>query len=607
MTTRTTSSPPKPRKRTTARPRPKKAVYKPIDPHKRWRPRDRKGGTCGYTFRKKTCTSRGAHYCEPRADKVCMFIVTLLVHTKGPSARQRFVLRPWQEFDIIRPLFGEVIWSAEWGRYVRRYRTATIVVARKNGKSELISAVILYLLVGDDEEAAEIYGAAANTKQAGKVFEPAKRMMDLSSRLSARLRHIKNARRIVDEQTASYLEVITSDDESNLGHNPHGFYLDEVLSQPDGSLWDAMRTAVGARTQPLLICMTTETNKPVSFGADMIDEAERIAEDPARAPHAFVYVRRMPRTKEELERVRRLYAGHPDLPVSLDPFDEDNWAWPNPALDDFLSRNALREEALEAKNNRLKLNSFCQYRMNQRVQSATRYISLDLWDQNAREIAPNPNWILPKLEGEKCWAGLDLSSKLDLTAWTCLFEDGSIWWRFWAPESVIPLLNEPTGGHFEEWCDDGWITITDGDTIDYEQVYDDIETDNNQFVIAKATYDFWSGEPVRQAVLERTGLDMVESKTTYERMTEPMKELQRLIKLKQLAHFGNPVARWMADNLEAKSPRDDPDRIRPVKPDREKSGKRIDGMPSLLFALDGRQRDEDTTSIYEEQGLMVLG
>lgn len=536
-----------------------------------------------------------------------MFFAVLLVHTKGPSARTAFKLRYWQEHEIIRPLFGEVIWSAEWSRYVRRYRTATIVVGRKNGKSELVAGIILYLLVGDDEEAAEVYGAAKDTKQAGKVFEPALRMVQLSPTLRKRLRHIKNARRLLDERTASHFEVITADAEGELGHNPHGFYLDEVLSQRNGSLWTAMRTAVGARTQPLLICMTTETNEPVSFGATMIDEADRVIEDPARAPHAFAYVRKMPRTVDELDRVRRLYTGHPDLPVSLDMTDEANWKWPNPALDDFLSRKALREEALEAANDRTKINSFRQFRLNQRVQTATRYLAMDLWDSCTGELAPTPQWILPRLEGRQCWAGLDLSSKLDLTAWCCLFDDGEIWWRFWAPESVIPLLNEPTGGAFETWCDDGWITVTDGDTIDYQQVYDDIETDHDQFAITNIIYDFWSGEPVRQAIAERTGLELIESKTTYERMTEPMKELTRLLKINSFRHFGNPVARWMADNLEAKTPRDDPDRLRPVKPDREKSGKRIDGMPALLFAIDGRQRGNPHESVYDERGLMSLG
>lgn len=573
----------------------------------RWRPRSRKGPVCGYKFRDILCEKRGAHYCEPRATRVVRFFAELLVHIKGPTARTAFILTWWQEHEIVRPLFGEVVWSDDWGRYVRRYRIAYIVVGRKNGKSELVSGLILYLLVGDDEDSAEVYGAAADTKQAGKVFEPMVRMVQLAPLLAARLKHIKNARRLVDERTGSHFEVITSDADGELGHNPHGFYLDEVLSQPDDSLWVAMRTALGARTQPLLICMTTETSDSASFGAAMIDEADRIMEQPARTPHAFAYVRKAPRSKDELARIRRLFAGHPDLPVSLDWHDERNWRWPNPALSDFLSLAALREEALEAADSPRKLNGFLQFRLNQRVQQITRYISMDLWDANCGPIALTPGWLDEELAGKKCWGGLDLSSKLDMTAWCLLFEDGRILWRFWVPESVVDTLDEHTDGAMSQWIAEGWVTATDGDTIDYESIYDTIEVDYQAHDLVDITYDRWSGEPVRQEVVKRTGLEMYESGTTYERMTGPMTEFMRMLMAGELQHCGNPVARWMADNLEAKSPTDDPDRVRPVKPKRDATGKRIDGLPALFFAIDGRTRVADDDSVYDYRGLSTVG
>lgn len=578
------------------------------DPSRRWRPRDRRGSTCGYTFDEVTCAKRGAHYCAPRADRVVAFFSELLVHVKGPYARRAFVPEDWQEHEILRPLFGEVVWSHEWDRYVRRYRVAGIVLARKNGKSELVSGIALYLLVGDDEEAAEIYGAAKDTKQAGKVFEPAVRMTKLSTTLRKRLVHNKPAQRVIDETTASYYEVITADPLGELGHNPHGFVLDEVLSQPDGSLWETMRTAAGARAQPLMVCITTETSDSYSFGAAMIDEAEKVAEDPARAPHVFVYLRKTPRTKEELRRLRRRHRGHPDLPVSLDVWDERNWLWANPALDGFLSRQALREEALEARNEPRKENGFRQFRLNQRVAQTTRYIPMGLWDACVGEVLPDPEWIVPKLEGQRCWGGLDLSSKLDLTAWCLLFPDGWLIWRFWAPEAVVEVLDAHTDGQFSQWADAGWVTLTDGDVIDYERVYADITTDADRYQIVEVTYDRWCGEPVRQAVAERARLtEMVESATTYERMTGPMKEVLARLKKRELRHGGNPVARWMADNLQAKSPRDDPDRIRPVKPDRGATGARIDGMPALFMALDSEMRGGPARSIYETRGLTTLG
>lgn len=558
----------------------------------RWRPE----GTgaeplCKYTFRGNTCRKRGPHYCEPRADRVVAFFSEKLLHTKGPLARRRFELSDWQEHEIVRPLFGEVMWSDEWRCYVRRYRVAVIVVARKNGKSELAAGLALYLTVADDEEAAEVYGAAKDTKQAGKVFEPALRMTQLEPSLHKRLQHNKNSRRLYDEKTFSYYEIIAADAAGELGHNPHGFILDEVLSQPDSSLWDALRTAAGARLQPLFIAITTETNDSTSFGASMIDEAEAVMYDPARNPRMFAWVRKLPASEAELERLCRHFPCHPDLPVSGDPFDEANWKWPNPALDEFKSREEMRQQALEARNEPQKENSFRQFQLNQRVQQATRYVPMELWDANVGEVWPTPEWRIETLLGKRCWAGLDLSSKLDLTAWCLLFEDGTILWRFWVPEAAVTLLDQHTDGRFGQWCRQGWVTVTEGETIDYERVYADIEEDHRRFGIVSVTYDRWSTEPVRQEIEQRTGLVMYESGTTYERMTAPMTEFMRRLRAREYRHLGNPVARWMADALEARSPREDPDRIRPVKPDRQQTGKRIDGMVALFLAEDAHMRD----------------
>ncbi|OII60102.1 hypothetical protein BJP40_00640 [Streptomyces sp. CC53] len=182
-------------------------------------------------------------------------------------------------------------------------------------------------------------------------------------------------------------------------------------------------------------------------------------------------------------------------------------------------------------------------------------------------------------------------------------------WRFWVPESVTPILSDYTNGRFEEWVRDGWVTETEGDTIDYDRIYDDVAADHNRYRIVDITYDKWSGEPVRQAITKRTRLKLVESDTTYLRMTPPMSELMRRLKARppgsELAHFGNPVALWMADSIEKKSPRDDPDRMRPVKPDRDKTGKRIDGMVSLLLAVDGAMRGLPAPSVYETQGMAL--
>jgi phage terminase large subunit-like protein len=380
-----------------------------------------------------------------------------------------------------------------------------------------------------------------------------------------------------------------------------------VLSQPDGSMWEAMDTADGTRLQELLFTTTTETDEPLSFGAQLIDFAERVMHDPRISPHTFAFVRKHPKTAEELRRLRKTFRGHPDLPVSVDPYDERNWRWSNPALDQFKSREAMRRHALEAKRDKAKEKGFFQFQLNMREQQLFRYIPMDLWDANVGEPAPSPDWLNEHLAGQRCKGGLDLSSKLDMTALALLFDNGWIIWRFWVPETVVPMLSDHTDGAFQQWVDAGWVTATDGDVIDYATIYRDIAADDERFVIEDITFDKWSGEPVRQAIVNLTGLEMVESDTTYTRMTGPMTEFKRALTAGEFAHGANPVARWMAESLKAKSPSDDPDRVRPVKPDRAKEHLRIDGLPALFMAIDSRLRMSDDDSVYDYRGLATVG
>lgn len=607
----------KPRTRSgSSRSTPRAATYRPPDPEKRWRPRNRRGKVCGYTLDDKVCAKRGAHYCEPRADRVVAFFAEILVHTKGVYARRAFVLEPWQEWEIIRPLFGEVVWHAEFGCYARRYSVAGVILGRKNGKSELAAGIALYLLVGDDEEGAEVYGAAKDTKQAGKVWEPAKRMSELSSTLSERLATNVNSRRIFDASTASYYEVITSDAEGELGHNPHGFVLDELLSQADGSLWDSMITAEATRLQALFVLISTETNRPESFGAKMIDELERIEEDPSRAPHIFAFVRKTPRNEEELQRIRRVHRGHPYLPVSLDVWDERNWRWANPALHQFMTIDSLRKRALEARNDPTKENGFRQFRLNQRVSQATRWMPLHLWDAAAGMVDESA------LVGRPCFAGLDLASTTDLAAWVLLFPpedpDGifEVLWRFWTPERQLPALDRYLGGEASVWAREGWLGVTEGDWIDYwgdpanagrssnqvEGVRDvlaihpQIEADKARFNLVVAGYDQREATATAQFMADR-GIHIDPIYQGFA-LSPALKEMMRLVKADKLRHGGHPVARWCADSAEVRS--NDEEKIKLVKPERARSGARVDGFSALATAMRAWQR-------YVEETQVVVG
>jgi phage terminase large subunit-like protein len=547
---------------------------------------------CGFSLDGQRCTERGPHFCIPRSLHAVAFFEEALVHTKGRWARQPFLLADWQRRELVDPIFGTVVWSDEWECYRRLYTDARIEIGRKNGKSEFDAGVALKLTCADDEESAEVYGCALDIPQARKVFDVAVRMVQLSPVLSERLVIKESNRRIIDPETGSYYEVVPSDAAGNLGHNPHGVVLDEEITQRDGSLWNALTSAEGTRVQPLFLRSTTAGNDPESWAAKEHQEAQRIHEDPDRAPHRYVFLR--------------------NVPKDADPWDEKNWHLANPALGQFLSLEALRRDSVEAKNDPTKENAFRQFRLNQWVQQVTRWMPLHLWDASSGELWATPEWKVSDLESKACFGGLDLSAKLDLTSWCLLFPDdddgADVLWRFWIPETVVPVLDGYTGDQMSVWVRDGWITATEGDTIRYSELYDAITEDHERFAIHdEISYDVWQGEAVMQEINNRTGLEGRAVNQTYDGLSEGMNEVMRLTKAKKLRHHGNPVMRWNADSSEAKSPSDNPDLVRIVKPNRARSGKRVDGMVTLIMAVSGwLESQAEGQSVYEQHGLTVL-
>lgn len=545
----------------------------------RWRPPDEypDAPICGYRFGERTCRSRGNHYCQPRADKVVGFFADVLVHTKGIYARKAFVLDDWQEHGIVRPVFGEVEWSTEFECYVRRYKYVYIVLGRKNGKSEIAAGIVLYLLVADDEEGAEIYGAAKDTKQAGKVWQPAKRMVQLSPLLSRRLKVNLQARRIADAKTDSYYEVIPGADAlGELGHNPHGVIIDEVLAQPDGELWNTLRTAEGTRTQALFLLITTETNDPNSFGAEMIDEAERIEADPSRSPHSFAYVRK--------------------TPAKANPWIEKTWYAANPALGSFLSVEAFRREALNAQNNPNLENSFRQYKLNQRVNAASAWLTTLLWQRGAG-LGHNPR----KLVARKAYGGLDLSATSDLTAlawaFTDRFEAGTgpvdMVWRYWCTEAAAPKLTKATGGAFEQWVRAGLVKLTEGDAIDYDAIHNQLALDAAAFDVQILGVDRWNSQATI-TYCDKHGIPAETLGQGYP-LSPALLEIERLLKVDAVNHGGNPVSKWCAECTSVKRRADD-EAVKLVKPDRDATDKRIDGIAAMSFAIDRWLLDYNTPS-----------
>lgn len=555
------------------------------------------GPLCGFVWDDAVCKKRGDHMCEPRVAKVVGFIENICVHTKSVFARKPFILEDWQRDEIVRPVFGTVRYSDQWGCYIRRYTLAHIELGRGNGKSELAAALVLYLLVADGEESAEVYGAAKTTKQAGKVGEVVKRMMELSPLLSKRLSYHKQARRLSDFKTNSYYEVIPGDAEGELGHNAYGVVIDEFLTQADPELFDALRTAQGKRPQSLIICFTT-AGQTDGFAYDQHKEMQKIADDPNRAPHIFVYLR--------------------NVPIDADPWDESLWYLANPALGKFLSLDTLRNEAKEAQNDPVKEVAFRQFRLNQWVANTSIWMQMTTFDPCAGQIWDDPEALRASLAGRVAWGGLDIASKLDLCAWCLLVlptnenEPIDVVWRFWIPERPIKELDLATTGKFSQWIQDGWVTVSGDNVLNFETVYADIEKDAQTFEILGFDVDEFASWPVIERVMASTMLtdeEISAYKNTYERMSPGLEGVMGLAQDKRWAHHANPVARWCVENTEVRFSPMHPELIRVEKPERNKTGKRVDAVPAWAMAMnawDLRGSREIPTSAYEDHDLLIV-
>jgi phage terminase large subunit-like protein len=570
-------------------------------------------------------------YMPERAERVVNFFERVLHHTKGRYARAPFHLHPWQADDIIRPVFGTVRYDAQAAAWVRLYNEAWLELGRGNGKSEKLAGIALYLLTADGEEGAEVYGAAADKDQAALVFNVAKRMVELSPVLSRRLTIIDSKRRIVDPRTDSVYQVIAADAAGNLGQGPHGIVFDEIIAQPSRDLYDALRTGLGKRDQPLLVCATTAGNDPEAFAAHEHGSALAVAEDPSRQPNRFVYIRNTPRRVEvpegwtppppDVEAIVDGWIVDPSTfdgddeggTVEVDPWAEANWHYANPAIaSGFLSVAQLRSEAAAARADPTKENAFRQFRLNQWVSQTTRALALHVWDASAGLV------VEAQLEGREAFAGLDLAATTDLAALALLFPpidpeappesaEGEIpvVWRYWVPSGALRELDARSGGAFSVWARQGFVDVSVGDVIDYDEIHAQLADDGQRFGIIDVSLDPWnSGQTIAWA--EREGVTVATVAQTYRALSPPTKELLRLIKTRQLRHGGNPVTRYNVDAFELKS--DPAENVRPVKPNRAKSGKRVDGILAVILGLDGyMRRGRRRGSAYDEdRGLDVV-
>ena len=519
--------------------------------------------------------SDGSYFDEAAAERAVQFFERFLVHTKGKWAGHPFELMEWQKNDIIRPLFG---WKRKDGR--RKYRTAYIEIPRKNGKSTLCAGIALYLLTADGEFGAEVYSAAGDREQAGIVFNDCKAMIQLSPALKKRLKTFRNS--IVFQQNNSSYKVISADADTKHGFNAHGIIFDELHTQPDRDLWDVLTTSTGAREQPLVVAITTAGYDRKSICWEQHEYARKVKDGIIDDPSFFSFIA----AAEE----------------SDDWTDPDTWRKANPGLGQTIKLDYLEESCAKAKSTPALQNTFRRLHLNQWTSQSTRWMDLSLWDQSASMVIPE------QLKGRECYAGLDLASTTDIAAFVLVFPPVApetayqVVPFFWIPGDNVRGRMDKDRVPYDVWIRQGYVNATEGNIIHYQAIRNKIEELSKIYDIKEIAYDRWGAVQLSQE-LSDAGMTVIPFGQGFASMSPPTKELLSLVTAQNLRHGGNPVLRWMADNLVVKQ-----DPAGNIKPDKAKSTEKIDGMVALIMGLDRAIRHENVKarSIYAERGLITL-
>ena len=571
----------------TRRTRSGRALASPLSPEVEWYLTSRGYGLPRCIPRIRTSEPRDVPGAMFNPDEVDRKIAALrhLRHTKGRWAGRPLVPTSEQVAYILAPVFGWQRVNTD-GRLVRIIRNLYVEMPRKGAKTTIGSGIAFLLAFADDEPGAEVLLGAASRDQAGAAFKPLAALVKGSSFLQ--LEGIRALRsEIVQDVTGSVVKVVSSRGDLAHGANVHGGLVDELHVHKDPSLLEAIESGTGAREQPLVAIITTaDDGQTVSVYAQRRDMIEKIAKGALKAPGTYGVV---------------FAADDRD-----DPFAEATWAKANPLYPVTPSKEFLEDAADKARANPTALASFLRLHLGIRSRIASGFIDLAKWDLN-RTIVDEAD-----LRGRLTFGGLDLAAVSDITALGWVFPDDTggydLLMRFWLPEDALHELDKRTANSASGWVKNGWLTLTPGDVTDYEFVKKVILADAAAFNVAGLGFDPWnSSQLVNDLMAEGLPLEKVRQGAIS--LSAPLKEIDRLVRLgarpKQKPmwrHGGNPVLRWMADNVRVRM-----DANGNIAPDKAKSMEKIDGISALATAMAVALAVEaPQESAYETHGVDVI-
>lgn len=495
----------------------------------------------------------------------------VLRHPKSRQPNHAFELPDWQE-RIVRAIYGP---CHEDGR--RLVRTVVILLPRGNRKTSLGAALGLLHVIGPESiPSGECLFAASDRKQARIGFEEATGIVGaMPDKVSSRLRPVDSKNRLHNPKNGAWLEAISNDAGTHHGRTPVFALIDELHAWKKRDLWDVVSTGMRKVPGSLKIIITTAGRGQENVAYEIVDYARKVArgeiDDPTMLPILF------------------------ETPADADWRDEEVWRRVNPGLaNGFPDIEGLRAAAREAEHRPGEREAFRQLHLNVWLDhSVDPFVDMSVYDEGAC-----PAVDLVDLEDEPCWLGVDLSSVNDLTAIVAAWRDGDdgfiVHPWFFCPADNLRGRADRDGVPYPTWAEEGFITPTPGNVVDYHSVEDQIRELCARFDVREIAFDPHMARNMISNLTE-DGLPAVEMRQGWVTMAPAIKELERAIVGRRFRHGGHPVLRWNFSNIAVET-----DKAGNKTFHKGKSTDRIDGAVASAMAVARAAAGDSNRSSYDD-------
>lgn len=528
-------------------------------------------------LKKQNTTQFPYHFDDSRAEHIINFTHNFCVHVKGELDKQPLILEPWQQF-IYSTLFGWVDMSE-----YRRFNTAFIEVAKKNGKSTMVAPPAMYMGFIEGEGGAEVYSAATTKDQAKIVFHEYARAMVLKS--PQLKKHIKVfANSLVDAATeTSSFKAVASDVDQLDGKNVHCAVIDEYHAHKHDGVYRIMSDGMSARAQPMTIIITTAGFDPEVPCVDEEEYCQRVLSKKAKNETYFGII------------------------FALDEGDEwtnkKMWRKPNPCLGVSKTQKAMDRDFQKALDMPSEQSKFKNKNLNIWTKTQYGWIKGDDWDECETDFEPE------EMKGCDAWVGIDLAYSQDTCSYTLAFpweKKMRMITHIFLPDENIIEREKQERFAWREMEEQGYCTLTSGRTTDYDYIQIRLEEDFKRYNIREISYDPYNASQFVNN-LEKLGWEkyLVEFSQSWKFISPAAKDFEKRVLDQVIESQTNPVVAWQVGNCEiAVGPEGN---IRPAKSKNRRSVKHIDAVMSMIMAGDRLTRNVKKKSKYETEGIISLG